>query len=183
MTGELNIVRSKFTQEKADTLVEMACQGETHVSMCEAVGIVPMTLQRWLNPASSYFKKGFYDLFIPAYKFGADILEGKSHEAALDSSEDLYEDMDKDGNVIMRPNMASVQRARLRVDSYIRLAGHRNSLKYGRVERAVLAGAGDINVQIINYGGEKKALREGAVERLHGREHHAGPPGESVSND
>ena len=33
-------------------------------------------------------------------------------------------------------------------------------MKYGRVERAILAGAQDINIQIIQYG-DTKALPEG----------------------
>ena len=153
---------NKFTQEMCDILVQLAASGETHAVMCEAVGIMPITLSRWLNPSSGYFKKGFYDLFIPAYKFGADILEGKSHAEAMDRSNDLYQDIGKDGSVVMRPNMAAVQRSKLIADNYHRMAGHRNSMKYGRVDRAILAGAGDINIQIIQYGGngDKKELPE-----------------------
>ncbi len=162
--GELEIYKSgiltyarksnaKWDVEIGDVLVELVSRAMSHEQICKVVGITTRTLSEWLNSEGKYYKKEFAKEFAVAYKFSADIFESRSLKIANDSTGDIIRGEDRNGRVIEKANMASTNRAKLKIDQNNRMAAVRNRDKHGKVETQKHEGSIETSFVITHYGG------------------------------
>lgn len=124
MTG--NTRAKKYSKANAEMIFECLGAGYTVIEACDAVGIHDSTVRLWRTPGHPTYNPEFSKAFEVAYKWGAHALEYMAFKLSMDVSGDKYEDVNKDGIRIMKPDSARVNARRLAVDTLYRMAGKRD---------------------------------------------------------
>lgn len=154
--------KAVWSEELGAELIRLVGLGKTMKEQVEGVkesmGVTMCAdnIQKWKNPKlKSRYKKEFAEAYAEAYKNGADVIEAEVLRIADDTSKDTYEDKNKSGVVVKRPNNASVQRDRLRIDVRHRMMTVRNREKYGKTDTMTHVGNADQPIIVTNFGDKK----------------------------
>lgn len=132
--GLLELVpdETKLTVALARTIVVLRYKGATILEISEKCDVSVDNILNWRTPSHPDYNEDFEKAYEMAAQASADTLEAESIECALDRSDDLYPDVNKDGIETLRPNSAAVQRSRLQVESFEKIAETENPAKHGR---------------------------------------------------
>jgi hypothetical protein len=131
---------SKHTPEIATKICDMLSSGKSLVSICNNPDMPSRsTVFGWLAKADEGDEafKPFLDSYLRAREAQADAIFDECLDIADDNSRDIV--TDDEGN--LRINNDVIARAKLRVDTRMRMAGKLKPKKYG--DRTVLAGDED----------------------------------------
>lgn len=153
-----------WSEELGEELVRLVGLGLTINQMLESIkesmGITMCAnnLSKWKNPKNEKrYKKEFAEAYAEAFKASADVIEAEVLKIADDTTKDVYEDTNKSGDVIKRPNNANVQRDRLRIDVRKSMMTVRNRDKYGKTDTLSHVGNPDQPIIVTNFGDKKPA--------------------------
>lgn len=140
---------SDFTQKVADLICEkIATTARGLDFICDSDPRLPhaSTVHRWLSTHPD-----FRESYLRARERQADLLFDQCLPIADDSSEDIVTDTREDGSTFERFDAERVARAKLRVDTRMRMAGKLAPKKYG--DKVALVGgdaaAGDAPIQTV----------------------------------
>lgn len=131
--GQLEFVpdETEYSEGLGRAIVELVYEG---ASILEIVQICDVSVDRiveWRTPAHPDYEEAFQKGYDIADQASADQDEAESLAYALDRSDDLYSDVNKDGIETLRPNSANVQRSRLITESMDQIAGIKDPNKHG----------------------------------------------------
>lgn len=130
--------QTTFDQNDADTICEALAEGRSLLTICEAMGISYGTARQWELDRPEHAANS-----ARAREMGCHYLADECIAIADDSRNDWMEIHDKDGEETgWKVNGEHVQRARLRIDTRMRLIGKWASKLYG--EKLALGGADDL---------------------------------------
>ena len=130
--------KSTFNQEDADTICAGLAEGHSLLSICEAMGLPYGTAYQWEVDNPEHAKNS-----ARAREIGCHLLAEQCIRIADDDTRDWEPVKDADGQVIdVKVNGEHVQRAKLRIDTRMRLIGKWLPKIYG--DKIAVGGADDL---------------------------------------
>lgn len=127
-----------FDQQDADTICAALSEGHSLASICEAMGILRITVYRWAQQDAA-----FAEAMRMAKELGCHHMADECLAIADDGRNDWMERQGQDGQGAgLAFNSDHVQRSRLRIDTRMRLIGKWLPKVYG--DKLAVGGADDL---------------------------------------
>ncbi len=143
---------TKFTEELGEDICDRILNCESIEAICKSVGIAHNTLIAWRDPEKAAYQEEFSKRFTLCLKDSADIFVGRAVAEALDDSRDWYNEVNKSGESVRKPNHAGSSRSKLIIDTCFTMAAFRNVM-YRRDYEVQAAGA---VIKIVSYKDKDK---------------------------
>lgn len=136
---------SKYSEELGNIIIHLTLMGHPLALIARAVGINRFTILGWKRKSSEEYIPEFTRRFEIAYENSNEVLFSHIRVIMKDKSGDMYAD-NKNGNTIMRPNNANVQRDKLILDKLFHMI---------RTRQRTFKTNSNITVYITQYGTNK----------------------------
>lgn len=128
---------SSYSEKVAEAICELMANGESLRAICERPGMPSReSVRRWLNANEAF--RGHY---ARARELQADYLVERALEIADDKSDDIL-DVGDGGDKRMMTNSAAVQRAKLQVETRMKIAAQMAPKRWGQQSMAVTGSDG-----------------------------------------